>query len=124
MDFSTSFTNHRRRIRWRSGSPLEDHALFRAHALRKSNRESRTNRPEGRTQRRNLMPTSLEDQRFAQQSATVFHPMSTADKTAMAGLRAIVEPNKGRLRGTARSRDEDRNHRSAGHDLTSIKKMN
>ena len=47
------------------------------------------------------MPTSLEDQRFAQQSATVFHPISTADKTAMAGLRAIVEPNKGRLRGTA-----------------------
>ena len=47
------------------------------------------------------MPTTLEDQRFSQQSATVFHPISTADKTAMAGLRAIVEPNKGRLRGTA-----------------------
>src|ERR1700722_11247424 len=47
------------------------------------------------------MPTSLEDQRFAQHSATVFHPISKADKTAMAGLRAIVEPNKGQLRGTA-----------------------
>jgi epsilon-lactone hydrolase len=47
------------------------------------------------------MPTSLEDQRFAQQRATVFHPISTADKFAMAGLRAIVEPNRGRLRGTA-----------------------
>ncbi len=47
------------------------------------------------------MPTSLENQRFAQRSATVFHPISTADKTAMAGLRAIVEPNKGNLQGTA-----------------------
>jgi monoterpene epsilon-lactone hydrolase len=47
------------------------------------------------------MSTSLEDQRFAQQSTTVFHPISKADKTAMAGLRAIVEPNKGKLRGTA-----------------------
>jgi len=47
------------------------------------------------------MPTSLEDQRFAQRSATVFHPINTADKTAMASLRAIVEPSKGRLQGTA-----------------------
>ncbi|MGH9439193.1 MAG: alpha/beta hydrolase fold domain-containing protein [Terriglobia bacterium] len=47
------------------------------------------------------MPTSLEDERLAQRSATVFHPISTVDKTAMAGLRAIVEPNKGHLRGTA-----------------------
>ena len=47
------------------------------------------------------MPTSLDDQSFAQQGATVFHPISKADKTAMAGLRAIVEPNKGQLRGTA-----------------------
>ncbi len=47
------------------------------------------------------MPTSLEDQRFAQRSATAFHPINTADKTAMASLRAIVEPNKGRLQGTA-----------------------
>ncbi|HEY6490605.1 MAG: alpha/beta hydrolase [Terracidiphilus sp.] len=47
------------------------------------------------------MPASLEDQRFAQQNATVFHPISAEDKTAMAGLRAIIEPNKGRLQGTA-----------------------
>lgn len=47
------------------------------------------------------MLTSLENQRFAQQSATVFHPISTADKIAMAGLHAIVEPHKGNLRGTA-----------------------
>jgi len=47
------------------------------------------------------MPTSLEDQRFAQRSATAFHPISAADRTAMAGLRAIVEPHKGSLRGTA-----------------------
>jgi acetyl esterase/lipase len=47
------------------------------------------------------MPTSLEKQRLTLQSATVFHPISTADKTAMADLRTIVEPNKGRLRGTA-----------------------
>jgi hypothetical protein len=47
------------------------------------------------------MPTSLVNRRFTQQSATVFHPISAADTTAMAGLRAIVEPNKGRLRGTA-----------------------
>lgn len=46
------------------------------------------------------MPTSLVEQRFTQQSATVFHPISLADKTAMAGLRAIVEPHKGSLRGT------------------------
>ena len=46
------------------------------------------------------MPTTLEDQRFAQHSATVFHPISTADKTAMARLRATVEPHKGALRGT------------------------
>jgi monoterpene epsilon-lactone hydrolase len=47
------------------------------------------------------MPTSFEDQRFVHQSATVFHRISTADKIAMADLRAIVEPNKGRLQGTA-----------------------
>ena len=47
------------------------------------------------------MPAPLEDQRFAQQRATVFHPISAEDKTAMAGLRSIAEPNKGRLRGTA-----------------------
>lgn len=47
------------------------------------------------------MPTSLEDKSFAQQNAIVFHPVNTADKTAMAGLRAIVEPHKGSLRGPA-----------------------
>jgi monoterpene epsilon-lactone hydrolase len=47
------------------------------------------------------MPTSLEDQHLEQQSATTFHPIDTADKTAMTSLRAIVEPNKGRLEGTA-----------------------
>jgi len=47
------------------------------------------------------MPSSLENQRFTQRNATVFHPISEADKTAMAALRAIVEPNKGSLRGTA-----------------------
>jgi epsilon-lactone hydrolase len=47
------------------------------------------------------MPTTIEDQRFAQRSPAVFHPISTADKTAMAAMRAIVEPNKGRLQGTA-----------------------
>jgi epsilon-lactone hydrolase len=47
------------------------------------------------------MPTSLEDGRSGQRSATVFHPISMADKAAMAGLRAIVEPYKGSLRGTA-----------------------
>lgn len=46
------------------------------------------------------MPT-IEDHRFAQRSAAVFHPISAADKTAMAAMRAIVEPNKGRLQGTA-----------------------
>lgn len=46
------------------------------------------------------MPTYPADQRFTQQSTTVFHPISTADRTAMAGLRAIVEPHKGSLRGT------------------------
>lgn len=47
------------------------------------------------------MPTSLEDWRSAQRSTTVFHPINTADKAAMAGLRAIFKPNKGLLRGTA-----------------------
>jgi epsilon-lactone hydrolase len=47
------------------------------------------------------MPTILEGRRFAQQSATVFHSIGEADKSTMAGLRAIVEPHKGSLRGTA-----------------------
>ncbi len=47
------------------------------------------------------MPTFLKDRHFAQRSATVFHPISTVDKTAMAAMRVIVGPNKGRLQGTA-----------------------
>ncbi len=47
------------------------------------------------------MSTTLEDQPFAQQSATVFHPISATDKAAMAAMRTIVEPNKGRMRGVA-----------------------
>lgn len=47
------------------------------------------------------MPTTREDQNFAQQSATVFHPISTADETAMGARRTIVEPHKGGLRGIA-----------------------
>jgi hypothetical protein len=35
------------------------------------------------------MQTSLDDPRSAQRSATVFHPISEADKNEMAGLRAI-----------------------------------
>ena len=46
------------------------------------------------------MPTSLVEQRLTQRSATVFHTISPADKTAMAGFCAIVEPHKGSLRGT------------------------
>jgi epsilon-lactone hydrolase len=47
------------------------------------------------------MPGFLEDQRFAQESAIVFHPISAADKTAMTAMRAVVEPNKGKLQGIA-----------------------
>ena len=32
---------------------------------------------------------------------SVLHPVTPADKTAMTAVRAIVEPNKGRLKGTA-----------------------
>ena len=49
------------------------------------------------------MTTFLEDQRFAQRGATVFHPISTVDKTEMITMRAIVEPNKGCLQGTCRA---------------------
>jgi acetyl esterase/lipase len=47
------------------------------------------------------MPTTLEGQHFARRAAVVFHPIRFEDKTAMAAMRAIVEPNKGRLQGTA-----------------------
>jgi monoterpene epsilon-lactone hydrolase len=46
------------------------------------------------------MPTSLVEQRFTQQSATVFHPIGAEDKAAMVAVRAVVEPHKGSLRGT------------------------
>lgn len=47
------------------------------------------------------MPTFLEGDRITQRKTTVFHPISAADKAAMVDLHAVVEPNKGRLRGTA-----------------------
>jgi monoterpene epsilon-lactone hydrolase len=47
------------------------------------------------------MKPSLEYPRLAKRSATVFHPISAADKATMAGLRAMVEPNKGQLLGIA-----------------------
>jgi monoterpene epsilon-lactone hydrolase len=47
------------------------------------------------------MPATFDDRHLAQQSATVFHPINETDKIAMASLRAIVEPHKGQLRGTA-----------------------
>lgn len=47
------------------------------------------------------MPKTIEDRHFARRSSTVFHPISVEDKTAMAAMRAIVEPNKGRLQGIA-----------------------
>jgi hypothetical protein len=47
------------------------------------------------------MSTLIEDQHSTQRSATVFHPISADDKIAITAMRAIVEPNKGRLQGTA-----------------------
>lgn len=47
------------------------------------------------------MMQTLEEKYFPQRAGTVFHPISAEDKTAMAGVRAMVEPNKGRLQGTA-----------------------
>lgn len=47
------------------------------------------------------MPTSFEKQHLNLRSATVLHPISSADKAAIAAMRAIVEPHKGRLQGTA-----------------------
>lgn len=47
------------------------------------------------------MATSVERKRSTQRNGAVFHPIIAEDKEAMAALRAIVEPNKGRLRGTA-----------------------
>lgn len=47
------------------------------------------------------MATTLKGKHFARRAGTVFHPVVAGDKTAMAAIRAIVEPNKGRLQGTA-----------------------
>lgn len=58
------------------------------------NRDRGTVRDEGCTQRRTQMPTSPVEQRLTQASATVFHAISPADKTAVAGFRAIVESHK------------------------------
>ena len=43
------------------------------------------------------MATTLEGEHFSRRVGTVFHPIVAEDKTAMAAMRAIVEPNKGRL---------------------------
>jgi hypothetical protein len=51
--------------------------------------------------RRKLMATTVEGKHFPRRAETVFHPIVAEDKTAMAAMRAIVEPNKGRLQGTA-----------------------
>src|ERR1700677_2247150 len=45
------------------------------------------------------MVTFIEDHDTAPWS--VLHPFSTEDQAAMAAMRAIVEPNKGKLQGTA-----------------------
>lgn len=45
---------------------------------------------------RNVPDTSREDA-----PRSVFHPVTPADRVAMAALRATLEPNKGRLQGTA-----------------------
>lgn len=47
------------------------------------------------------MRTIIEDNFLTRHNGTVFHPISAEDKTAMAAIRAAVEPNKGRLQGTA-----------------------
>lgn len=47
------------------------------------------------------MATTIEERHFAPHIGKVFHPISAEDKTAMAAIRAIVEPNKGLLHGTA-----------------------
>ena len=44
------------------------------------------------------MQTTTQQDREAER---IWHPVSKEDKTAMAAMRAIVEPNKGYLQGTA-----------------------
>ena len=47
------------------------------------------------------MATILEGKPLTQRAGTLFHPISATDKTEMAAMRALVEPNKGRLQGIA-----------------------
>src|ERR1700735_4503926 len=46
------------------------------------------------------MKTTLQEKRDMIGSWSLFHPINAQD-TAMVAMRAIVEPNKGRLQGTA-----------------------
>jgi monoterpene epsilon-lactone hydrolase len=46
------------------------------------------------------MQTTVEDKNSTQRGGTALHPIDAEDETAMAAMRAIVEPNKGRLQGT------------------------
>ena len=49
------------------------------------------------------MQTTVEGKNSTLRGGIAFHPIDAEDKTAMAAMRAIVEPNKGRLHGlTAR----------------------
>jgi monoterpene epsilon-lactone hydrolase len=47
------------------------------------------------------MPTANDVSSTAGQPWSVWHPINPADKTVMTAMRAIVEPNKGRLQGAA-----------------------
>ena len=53
-------------------------------------------------------------------SVTTIHPVTPDDKMAMAGLRPIVEPNKGRMQGTAARGPFDQiiGHTAAPKDVT------
>jgi hypothetical protein len=46
------------------------------------------------------MNTTLQQNKEMIDSWSLFHPISTRDTAAMVAMRAIVEPNKGRLQGT------------------------
>src|SRR5580658_999598 len=47
------------------------------------------------------MKTTLQENRETIGTRSRFHPITAQDAAAMAAMRAIVEPNKGRLQGTA-----------------------
>jgi monoterpene epsilon-lactone hydrolase len=47
------------------------------------------------------MQTPLQENSVTANPRSVFHPITAEDTTAMAAMRAIVEPNKGRMQGTA-----------------------